>query len=141
LIFGTLCGIFVLEIALEGCKMIWLPAYYSSGRDAPYILIALLGAAISIAILVWILLQINRQTKGIEEIYKLLYRMQSDNPPTDHPAEPPVQPYLKELADRDKRNAPRSKPVTTVEKICIGIGSLFVAVVILVVIIMVATNK
>ena len=56
--------------------MNWINAYYSRNDTDGFLILVIIGAIVSIAILVWIMLQINRQTKGIEEIYKLLYHMQ-----------------------------------------------------------------
>ena len=58
--------------------MNWINAYYSRNDTDGFLILVIIGAIVSIAILVWIMLQINRQTKGIEEIYKLLYHMQQN---------------------------------------------------------------
>ena len=63
--------------------MNWISAYYSSrDADSTTIVLLVLGACISIAILVFFISHMRRQTRGIEEIYKLLYQMQAKGTPT-----------------------------------------------------------
>lgn len=86
-----------------------LSASYSSDDPiAINVIFMLIAAGIFITILVWILRQISRQTRGIEEIYKLLYRMQSKNKTIDAAAQdsvntdPPA--YMQELMGDEEWN-------------------------------------
>lgn len=83
-------------------------SYSSDDTIAINVILMLIVAGIFIAILVWILRQISRQTRGIEEIYKLLYRMQSKSKTIDAAAQDPVNPatpsYMQELIDDEEWN-------------------------------------
>ena len=86
--------------------MSWLSAYYSS-RDAETttIVLLVLGACISIAILVFFISHMSRQTKGIEEIYKLLYQMQAKKPDKEGNGTNEIAPtlYLQDLKEREEK--------------------------------------
>ena len=84
--------------------MNWINAYYSRNDTDGFLILVIIGAIVSIAILVWIMLQINRQTKGIEEIYKLLYHMQENGTttPNSEPNANAQRPeYMKWLTEKD----------------------------------------
>lgn len=102
---------------------------YSSRSDTDGLVTALLiiGAIVSIVILIWILLQISRQTRGIEEIYKLLYQMQlkgnlpardEENQSSDKPSA-----YMQEMEEKEKQDnrSHEDRPMTKGEKIVFGI--------------------
>lgn len=109
LILGHIYGILsILQLYEIGSVRMLSASYSSDDTIAINIIFMLIVAGVFIAILVWILHQISRQTRGIEEIYKLLYHMQLKNNTTDITTQTPVSAdppsYMQELIDDEKRS-------------------------------------
>ena len=106
--------------------MNWINAYYSRNDTDGFLILVIIGAIVSIAILVWIMLQINRQTKGIEEIYKLLYHMQENGTttPNSEPNANAQRPeYMKWLTEKDvqEKQTQQDRSMTKTEKMVFAI--------------------
>lgn len=121
-------------------------AYSNSTDPAASIVIGLIALGIGIALLVFVISHMSRQTRGIEEIYKLLSQLQAKgtSAPNDNAGEnngdAPVSEYMRELKEREERDRqyvepPKDKPMTKGEKIvfgiCIGIMAILFSAIII----------
>ena len=104
---------------------------YTNSDTTASVVIGIIALAIGIAMLVFFISHMSRQTKGIEEIYKLLYQMQAKKPDKEGNGTNEIAPtpYLQDLKEREERekNANQEfveqhedKPLSTGGKIFVG---------------------
>lgn len=108
---------------------------YTNSDTTASVVIGLIALVIGIAMLVFFISHMSRQTRGIEEIYKLLYQMQAKKPDKEGNGTNEITPtpYLQDLKEREERekNANQEfveqhedKPLSTGGKIFVGIAIL-----------------
>lgn len=78
---------------------------YTNSDTTASVVIGLIALAIGIAMLVFFISHMSRQTKGIEEIYKLLYQMQAKKPDKEGNGTNEIAPtpYLQDLKEREEK--------------------------------------
>lgn len=124
---------------------------YTNSDTTASVVIGIIALAIGIAMLVFFISHMSRQTKGIEEIYKLLYQMQAKKPSDgnndeandcadENNSDAPVSEYLQDLKEREERDRqyaepPKDKPMTKGERIVFGICMGIIAALCIVIII------
>lgn len=122
---------------------------YTNSDTTASIVIGLIALAIGIAMLVFFISHMSRQTRGIEEIYKLLYQLQANKPndgnndeandcADENNSDAPVSEYLQDLKEREERDRqyakpPKDKPMTKGEKITFGVCMGIVAVLLIII--------